>query len=197
MPYPLPHALAPLCLLRCVSLLPHPIDYRRARFLLALRLAGRSGSSSRPAISLSSNRICGAASVACLPSPGAMSMLSHLISRLISSIITSIVSSPLFDTIGRGVWRGAAAFSACLASSCGLCRCLPVSIAGSFRFHPLRCYLSVCLPVGSAAGTIAFSSHPCGMCCDALLARWLVSRRLPSRRSGRFIISLSPSLATR
>lgn len=66
-------------------------------------------------------------------------------------------------------------FSACLTSSCGLCRYLPMSIASSFRFHPLRCHLSTCLlcRLGCVDDSVLISS--CGMYCDVLLAHRLVS----------------------
>lgn len=105
----------------------------------------------------------------------------------ISSVIVSPVVSPLFDTVGLGVRRGA--FASCLLGS--VLRASLISIAGSCRF--LCDVPSVCLPVGSAAGAMAFSSRPCGMCCDVMLTHRLASSRLSSRlsshRSGRFCVS--------
>lgn len=116
----------------------------------------------------------------------------RLACRPISSPVVSIVVSQLFDTVGRGVRREASVLSACLASSCDLYRCLPMSIVGSFRFHPLRCHLSACLlcRLGCVGDRVLISS--CGMYCDVLLAcgSYRLSPRSSSRRSGRFCVSL-------
>lgn len=98
------------------------------------------------------------------------------------------VISPLFDTVGRGVRRGA---SGVLLAWFSL-RSVPMSIAGSCGVP------SVCLLVDSAAWAMAFSSHHAvraAMSC--LLASRLVPRLvLSSRRSGRLISSLAPSCDT-
>lgn len=167
MPYPLPHALAPLCLLRCVSLCRlissitcvlaffplfvspvgaghrlilsfpyHLIEYAVRLRLLTCRRRGRC----RCSLISSSHHLvmrCRPAFPACLrlvsPVP------SHLI-IVVVSIVASIVISPLFDTVGRGVRRGASVLSACLVFAL---RFVPMSIAGSCRF--LCGVPSVCL----------------------------------------------------
>lgn len=114
-------------------------------------------------------------------------------SRLISSIVVSLVVSPFFDTVGRGVRRGASA-SCLLGFFPAVCSDVDRSVhAVSSCDVP-----SVCLPVVSAAGAMAFSSRPCGACYDVLLTRHLVlslaSFIIPSVRS---VLRLSPRLATR
>lgn len=109
--------------------------------------------------------------LACVPSRLAVSShASHLIGYRLAR------PSPRFSTRLGGACGGERpVFSACLTSSCGLCRYLPMSIASSFRFHPLRCHLSACLlcRIGCVGDSVLISS--CGMYCDVLLAHRLVS----------------------
>lgn len=188
MPCPLPHALASPCLLRCVSPSPshrlsdgpsffplfvspvgsghrlalpfpcHLIEYAVRLRLLACRCRGWGGrclliSSSRHLVSS-----CGAALrflLAC-----GSSRLCRLISLSSSSRSSLRSSPPRSSTRLGGAWDGERRCPACLVLSCGLCRCLPVSIAGSFRFHPLRCHLSVCLlcRLGCVSDSVLISS---------------------------------------
>lgn len=142
--------------------------------------------SSRSVVSLF-NRIFDVASAACLSS-SMPSPWSHLVvrccpacpaclrlvfpsSRPISSLVVSLVVSPLFDTVGRGVRRGASV-------SCLLGFCPAVCADADSRF--MRYLVGLLAYQIGAAGAMAFSSRPssrpCGMCCDALLAHRLVSR---------------------
>lgn len=133
----------------------------------------------------------------CRPALPACLRLVFPSSRPISSIVVSIVSSPLFDTVGRGVRRGASV--SCLLGSCpAVCADVDRSVHGvSSAVSPLSAFYVV-----SAAGAMAFSSHPssrpCWMRCGVLLARRLVSSFasavVPSVGSAH---RLSPRLATR
>lgn len=130
--------------------------------------------------------------VRCRPALPACLRLVFPSSRPISSLVVSLVVSPLFDTVGRGVRRGASV-------SCLLGFCPAVCADADSRF--MRYLVGLLAYQIGAAGAMAFSSRPssrpCGMCCDALLAHRLVSR-LARRPVGLFgSVFLSPRLATR
>ena len=130
--------------------------------------------------------------VRCCPACPACLRLVFPSSRPISSLVVSLVVSPLFDTVGRGVRRGASV-------SCLLGFCPAVCVDADSRF--MRYLVGLLAYQIGAAGAMAFSSRPssrpCGMCCDALLAHRLVSR-LARRPVGLFgSVFLSPRLATR
>ena len=90
--------------------------------------------------------------------------------RLISSLVVSPVSSPFFDTVGRGVRRGA---SGVLLA--WFCPAVCADIDSRFTPFPLRCLLGL-LACWLGCGAAVLSSHPCGCVAMSLLtARRLVS----------------------
>lgn len=107
-----------------------------------------------------------------------------------SRLISSPVVSPLFDTVGRGVSRGASA-------SLLAWFCLAVCVDVDNRFVPFSSAMSpraACF-VGSAAGRWRSHLVVRGVLRCPLLARRLVSSRLVRRLVGRVgsCVSLAPS----
>lgn len=92
-------------------------------------------------------------------------------SRLISSIVVSIVSSPLFDTVGRGVRRGASV--SCLLGF--ILRSVPMSIAGSCR-RSLTFPRSACLSARMRGDGVLISSVRDALRCSACQSDRLVPR---------------------
>lgn len=193
---------------------PHLINCRRACRLPALRLVGRGVSSSRSVVSLS-NRIFDVASTACLPSPGmiAVGILISSSRRAVPSCVSCLLAArlalpshlighhlaPRLPVLRHG-WAGREAGSVGVL----LAWFRPAVCADVDRsVHAVSsCDVpSVCLPVVSAAGVaIAFSSCPCGACCDVLAYRpsARLVPRLVHRPVGRVGSSrLSPRLSTR
>lgn len=113
--------------------------------------------------------------------------------RLISSVIASLAVSPFFDTVGRGVRRGASVLSAYLVFAL---RFLPMSISRSIPLS-LRRLLGLFACRLGCGGTV-FSSRRAGcvaMSCLSIGPSRL-SPRLSSRRSVRLVSSLAPFLDT-
>lgn len=154
------------------------------------------------------NRIFDVASAACLPSPGMMVMSSHLVISSCGAVLrflfacgssrlpvsshrsSSRPSSPRSSTRLGGACGGERPVS-CLI---GFCHAVCADVDNRFMRLPLGL-----LACRLGCGAIEFSSHPCGMCCDVLLAcgSSRLSPRSSFRRAGWFISSLSPRLATR
>ena len=204
MPYPLPCAHAPPCLLRCVSPLPsHLVDCLHARLLPALRLAGAGRVIVSSCHLPSSNRIAAWLRLLAYRRRGLISSgvpscdvplacVASRLCRLISSVIASPVSSPFLDTVGLGVRRGASA--SCLL---GFAPAVCADVDSRFVPYPLRCPLGLLAYWfgygGDGDGVLILS---CGVCCGVLLARHLGSSLVSSRRSGQ-VMFLSPRLSTR
>lgn len=154
------------------------------------------------------NRIFDVASAACLPSPGMMVMSSHLVISSCGAVLrflfacgssrlpvsshrsSSRPSSPRSSTRLGGACGGERPVS-CLI---GFCHAVCADVDNRFMRLPLGL-----LACRLGCGAIEFSSHPCGMCCDVLLAcgSSRLSPRSSFRRAGWFISSLSSRLATR
>lgn len=187
MSYPSPHA--PPCWFRCVSPSPsHRYRCTRSSSRSSPRLARRIVVS-LCRLSIRSHIRCGFDFL--LTAAGSVVVVSSRreVPSCVSCFLAARLAFPLhligyrlarpsprsLDTIGGACGGELPVFSACLTSSCGLCRYLPMSIASSFRFHPLRCHLSACLlcRLGCVGDSVLISS--CGMYCDVLLAHRLIS----------------------
>lgn len=192
--YRSPHA--PFCLLRGVSLSSRFSSRRAGRAIVSLCCV------------FLFDRIFDRALAACLPSPGMMVMSSHLVISSCGAVLrflfacgsyrlpvsshrsSSRPSSPRSSTRLGGACGGERPVS-CLI---GFCHAVCADVDNRFMRLPLGL-----LACRLGCGAIEFSSHPCGMCCDVLLAcgSSRLSPRSSFRRAGWFISSLSPRLATR